>query len=127
MKKPLLLVLLMAITVLPLHAEPPKIEHIIDLLQQAKTADKPLPLLHDAKEKFAGFDPVNGHQLTAEGVGSRKKAVIEVAGQERKREAMDAIGAAIEAAKDRSQTTQRYVNKVENAIAKVHFAGSLKH
>ncbi|HEV7403145.1 MAG TPA: hypothetical protein VGO11_09475 [Chthoniobacteraceae bacterium] len=116
------LVLTLVATV-SLHAEPPKIEHVIDLLQKAKDAADPLPILQHARKEFSDFNPVDANKLTAAGSGQRKTAGMEVAGHDRKHEAMEAIGHAIEAAKEKGDTKA----KIESAIAKVHYAGALKH
>lgn len=119
-----LTVALVALTAaLSLHAEPPKIEHVIDVLQKAKESNAPLKQLEHAKKMMSDYDPVSGNQLTAAGSGPRRTAGMEVAGHDRKREAMEAIGRAIQAAKAHEDVKP----KIESAIAKVHYAGALKH
>ncbi len=106
-----------------LHAEPPKIEHVVELLRKAKDSESPLPILQHAKKEFESFRAVDGTKLAAEGAGRRKVAGVEVAGHEHKHQAMEAIDHAIAAAKSGGDVK----SKIEGAIAEVHLAGTLKH
>src|SRR5260221_14663655 len=115
-----LLVAMPAVT----RAEPPKIEHIIELLQKAKDSDKPVPLLEEAHKILKEFKPEpNGNKATAAGIHARHQAGNAVAAEEHKHQAMKALNEAIEVAKNGGDAK----SKIESAVAYVHQAGELKH
>jgi hypothetical protein len=103
-------------------AEAPKIDHAIDLLQQAKTSDKPLPLLEQARKTLKDFNPVNGTKATAAGIGAKKQANNSIAAHEHKQRAMHAIEEAIETAKGGADAK----SKIDSAITLTHRAGDFK-
>jgi hypothetical protein len=105
-------------------AEPPKVEHVVDLLQKAKESTSPLPLLQKAKEAWKHFDAGPNHlKATAAGVGSQAQAAQELKGREMKHRAMGYINDAIELAKKGEKPT----SKIDAAIAEVHHSGTMKH
>lgn len=103
-------------------AEAPRIEHVIDLLQQAKASDKPLPLLEQARKTLKEFNPTNGTKATAAGIGAKKQANNALAAHEHKQRAMKAISEAIELAQQGGNAKP----KIDSAIALTHQAGDLK-
>jgi hypothetical protein len=105
-------------------AEPPKVEHVVDLLQKAKESTSPLPLLENAKKAWKHFDAGPNHlKATAAGVGAQAQAAQELKGRELKHRAMEYIDEAIELAKKGEKPT----SKIDAAIAEVHHSGTLKH
>lgn len=105
-----------------IRAEAPRIEHVVDLLQQAKASDKPLPLLEQAHKALKEFNPANGMKATAAGIGAKRQANNSIAAHEHKQRAMKAIGEAIELAKQGGNAKP----KIDSAIALTHQAGDLK-
>ena len=100
-------------------AEPPKIEHVIDLLHEAKDAKDPVPLLEKAHEALKDFNPV-----PAKDNGAKKKNSANKAGaQEHKHKAMEAIADAIKTAKEGGDAKP----KIEHAVALAHAAGDAKN
>ena len=101
------------------RTEPPKIEHVIDLLHQAKDSANPLPLLTKAHQELADFKAAPGAgKERAAGIGARCIAGNAVAGHEHKQKAMEAIKAA--------KAGGDVKPKIEHAIAMAHEAGDLK-
>ena len=45
-------------------AEPPKVDHVVALMEQAKTSPAPLPLLEQAKAELKKFEPPKVHYRT---------------------------------------------------------------
>src|SRR3954471_24607902 len=95
-------------------AEPPKVEQVVDLLQQAKASGSPIQLLEKAKEAWKHFDAGPNHvKATAAGVGRKAQAAEEIKGRELKHKAMDYIDEAIDLAKKGEKPT----SKIDAAIA----------
>jgi len=110
------------LSITPGFAEPPRIEHVIDLLKKAKESDKPVPILEQARKVMKDYNPTNGLKATAAGIGARRQAANTLAGQEHKHKTMEAIRDAIEA----SKTGGDPKSKIDHAIAMAHQAGNLK-
>jgi hypothetical protein len=104
----------------PAIAEPPKIEHVIGLLQQAKDSANPTPLLEKARNTLKEFHASHPLANTAAGIGAKRSANIQIGENEKKHKAMEAITKAIEAAKEGGDDVKA---KIESAIAHVHAAG----
>jgi hypothetical protein len=66
---------------------------------------------------------VDDAKLVARGSHRQQVAGMEVAGRQRKQQAVESIEKAIEVAKAKGDAT----SKIDAAIARVHFAGELKH
>ena len=105
------------------QAEAPKIDHIVELLQQAKASDHPMPLLEKARAALKDFKPSAPRRLAAADIGHHKSAGIQVAAQEHKRRAMEAVNEAIHTAKEGGDVKPR----IDSAIAQVHSVGQFKH
>ena len=104
-------------------AEPPKIDHVIELLHRAQDSANPLPLLQKAQNELGDFKAApNGRKEAAAGIGRRRIAGNAVGAHENKRDAMEAIKGAIAAAKSGGNVKP----KIEHAIAMAHKAGDLK-
>lgn len=105
-------------------AEPPKVEHVVDLLQKAKESTSPLPLLQKAKEQWKHFDAGPNHlKATVAGVGERAQAAQELKAREYKHRAMEHLNDAIELAKKGEKPN----SKIDAAIAEIHHSGTFKH
>ena len=99
-------------------AEPPKIEHVIELLHEAKSSKNPVPLLEKAHDALKDFNPA-----PAKDPGAKKKNLgNKEAAQEHKHKAMEAIADAIKTAKEGGDPTP----KIEHAVAMAHEAGDSK-
>lgn len=104
-------------------AEPPKIEHVIDLLHQAKDSGSPLPLLEKAKGELKEFNAApNETKARVSGVRARAIAANALAAGEHKRKAMEAITEAIQVARAGGDVR----SKIDHTVAMVHEAGNLK-
>ena len=123
MKSPLALLaiavcLLMSLSA-PAFGEPPKLEHVIKLLEEAKNSDHPLPLLEKAHKTLKEFHPAHPLAMRAAGVGARRTAATQLGENEKKHAALEAITKAIDAAKSGADAK----SKIESAIAFAHSAG----
>ena len=99
-------------------AEPPKIEHVIELLHEAKDSSNPVPLLEKAHAALKEFNPAPSKET-----GAKKKINANREGaQEHKHKAMEAIAEAIKTAKDGGDAKP----KIEHAVALTHEAGDSK-
>ena len=99
-------------------AEPPKIEHVIELLHAAKDSKNPVPLLEKAHAALKDFNPA-----PAKDPGAKKKNQANAKGaQEHKQKAMEAISEAIKTAKEGGDATP----KIAHAVAMAHEAGDAK-
>jgi hypothetical protein len=104
-------------------AEPPKVDHIIELLHQAKDSSEPVPFLEKAHKALQEFKAApNANKAAAAGIGARRIAGNAAGAHEHKVKALEAIKDAIEIAKGGGEVKP----KIEHAIAMVHEAGNLK-
>ena len=104
------------------QAEPPKVNHVVALLEDAKSSATPLPLLEKAAREFKDFkgSPVHakkGGKALARAQNSENEALAK-----HRREAEAKIGQAVETAKAGGNPQ----SQINAAIAEVHLTGAYK-
>jgi LPS O-antigen subunit length determinant protein (WzzB/FepE family) len=107
----LILAATIACTATVAQAAEDRLDRVVNLLQRAKEAPKPLPILEDAKQKLADYTP-NPEAL---GRGKRKQALQRDA-QDDKRHAVERVNDAIKVARAGGDAKP----KITAAIATVH-------